>query len=43
MASSTRPADLNVADHDLAVAWHSDLMGGEADRRPMEPMQDLQR
>jgi predicted enzyme related to lactoylglutathione lyase len=28
---------LSVADHDLAVAWYSDLFGREPDRRPMEP------
>ena len=27
---------LNVADHDLGVAWYSDLFGREPDRRPME-------
>lgn len=28
---------LNVADLELAVAWYSDLLGGEPDRRPMAP------
>ena len=27
---------LNVADHELGVAWYSDLFGREPDRRPME-------
>ena len=27
---------LNVSDHDLGVAWYSDLFGREPDRRPME-------
>jgi hypothetical protein len=27
---------LNVADHELRVAWYSDLFGREPDRRPME-------
>src|SRR4051794_1250622 len=27
---------LNVADHELDVAWYSDLFGREPDRRPME-------
>ena len=33
---------LNVADHDLAVAWYSDLFGREPDRRPMEPSAEWQ-
>jgi hypothetical protein len=27
---------INVADHELGVAWYSDLFGREPDRRPME-------
>ena len=27
---------LNVADHELGVAWYSDLFGREPDRQPME-------
>ena len=27
---------LNVADHELGVAWYSDLFGREPDRRPMD-------
>ena len=27
---------INVADHELGVAWYSDLCGREPDRRPME-------
>ena len=27
---------LNVADHDLGVAWYSDPFGREPDRRPMD-------
>jgi len=27
---------LNIADHELGVAWYSDLFGREPDRRPME-------
>jgi hypothetical protein len=27
---------LNVSDHDLGVAWYSDLFGREPDRRPMD-------
>ena len=33
---------LSVADHDLAVAWYSDLFGREPDRRPMEPSAEWQ-
>ena len=33
---------LNVADHDLGVAWYSDLFGREPDRRPMEPSAEWQ-
>ena len=27
---------LNVADHELGVAWYSDPFGREPDRRPMD-------
>src|SRR5215216_5309908 len=27
---------LNLSDHDLGVAWYSDVFGREPDRRPME-------
>ncbi|HEX6659091.1 MAG TPA: hypothetical protein VF065_13465, partial [Ilumatobacter sp.] len=27
---------LKVADHELGVAWYSDLFGREPDRRPMD-------
>jgi len=33
----------SVAEHDLAVAWCSDLFGREPDRRPMEPSAERQR
>lgn len=33
---------LSVADHDLAVAWYSDLFGREPDRQPMEPSAEWQ-
>ena len=33
---------LSVADHELAVAWYSDLFGREPDRRPMEPSAEWQ-
>lgn len=33
---------LSVADHELAVAWYSDLFGREPDRRPMDPSAEWQ-
>lgn len=33
---------LNVADHEIAVAWYSGLFGCEPDRRPMEPSAEWQ-
>jgi hypothetical protein len=36
MGVTTTTTVLNVADHELGVAWCSDLFGREPDRRPME-------
>ena len=42
MGMTTITTVLNVADHELAVAWYSDLFGREPDRRPMEPSAEWQ-
>ncbi len=36
MGITTITTVLNVADHELGVAWYSVLFGREPDRRPME-------
>jgi hypothetical protein len=36
MGITSTTAVLNVADHELGVAWYSDLFGREPDRQPME-------
>jgi hypothetical protein len=36
MGITTITTVLNVADHELGVAWYSDLFGREPDRRPMD-------
>ena len=36
MGITTITTVLNVADHELGVAWYSDLFGRVPDRRPME-------
>ena len=36
MGVTTVTTVLNVTDHELGVAWYSDLFGREPDRRPME-------
>jgi predicted enzyme related to lactoylglutathione lyase len=36
MGITTITTVLNVADHELGVAWYSDLFGREPERRPMD-------
>ena len=42
MGITTITTVLNVADHELGVAWYSDLFGREPDRCPMQGSADWQ-
>ena len=42
MGITTVTTVLNVGDHELCVAWYSDVFGREPDRRPMDASAEWQ-